>query len=60
MFASVGIAAAIGASIIAFVPAMFYLLPLVWLDRYEPEPLWLLAATFAWGALVAVRRFIHH
>ena len=54
MFASVGIAAAIGASIIAFVPAMFYLLPLVWLDRYDPEPLWLLAATFAWGALVAV------
>jgi RsiW-degrading membrane proteinase PrsW (M82 family) len=54
MFASVGIAAAIGASIIAFVPAMFYLLPLIWLDRYDPEPLWLLAATFAWGALVAV------
>jgi RsiW-degrading membrane proteinase PrsW (M82 family) len=54
MFASVGIASAIGASIIAFVPAMFYLLPLVWLDRYDPEPFWLLAATFAWGALVAV------
>jgi hypothetical protein len=54
MFASVGIAAAIGASIIAFVPAIFYFLPLVWLDRYDPEPFWLLAATFAWGALVAV------
>lgn len=54
MFASVGVAPAIGAAIIAFVPAMFYLLPLVWLDRYDPEPLWLLAAAFAWGALVAV------
>lgn len=54
MFASVGVASAVGASIIAFVPATFYLLPLVWLDRYDPEPLWLLAAAFAWGALVAV------
>lgn len=54
MFASVGVVAAIGASVIAFVPAMFYLLPLIWLDRYDPEPLWLLASAFAWGALVAV------
>ena len=54
MFASVGIGAAIGASVIAFLPAMFYLLPLIWLDRYDPEPLWLLALAFAWGALVAV------
>ena len=54
MFASVGIGAAIVASVIAFTPAMFYLLPLIWLDRYDPEPLWLLALAFAWGALVAV------
>lgn len=54
MFASVGVGAAVGASIVAFVPAMFYLLPLIWLDRYDPEPLWLLALAFAWGALVAV------
>jgi RsiW-degrading membrane proteinase PrsW (M82 family) len=54
MFASVGIGAAIIASVVAFVPAMFYLLPLIWLDRYDPEPLWLLALAFAWGALVAV------
>jgi len=26
----------------------------MWLDRYDPEPLWLLALAFAWGALVAV------
>jgi protease PrsW len=54
MFASVGIGAAIVASVIAFTPAMFYLVPLVWLDRYDPEPLWLLALAFAWGALVSV------
>ncbi len=54
MFASVGIESAIMASVVAFIPAMFYLLPLVWLDRYDPEPAWLLALAFAWGALVAV------
>jgi len=54
MVASVGIGAAIAASFVAFLPAMFYLLPLIWLDRYDPEPVWLLASAFAWGALVAV------
>ncbi|HEY8562722.1 MAG TPA: PrsW family glutamic-type intramembrane protease [Pyrinomonadaceae bacterium] len=54
MFWSVGIESAIMASFVAFIPAMFYLLPLVWLDRYDPEPAWLLALAFAWGALVAV------
>lgn len=54
MFASVGIVPAVIAAIIAFVPAMLYLLPLMWLDRYDPEPLWLLSLAFAWGALVAV------
>jgi RsiW-degrading membrane proteinase PrsW (M82 family) len=54
MFASVGIESAIMASVVAFIPAMFYLVPLVWLDRYDPEPAWLLALAFAWGALVAV------
>jgi protease PrsW len=54
MFASVGIESAVMASVVAFIPALFYLLPLVWLDRYDPEPSWLLALAFAWGALVAV------
>ena len=53
-FASVGIVPAIIAAIVAFTPAILYLLPLIWLDRYDPEPLWLLALAFAWGALVAV------
>lgn len=54
MFASLGIVPAILAAVVAFVPAMFYLLPFMFLDRYDPEPLWLLALAFAWGALVAV------
>lgn len=54
MFLSVGPVAAVIASVIAFIPAIIYLVPLIWLDRYDPEPLWLLALAFAWGALVAV------
>ncbi len=54
MFWSVGIVAAVIASVVAFVPACIYILPLIWLDRYDPEPSWLLALAFLWGALVAV------
>jgi protease PrsW len=54
MVFSVGLVNAVFASFVAFIPAMFYLLPLVWLDRYDPEPIWLLALAFAWGALVSV------
>jgi RsiW-degrading membrane proteinase PrsW (M82 family) len=54
MFMSVGPFAATIAAVIAFIPAIIYLIPLVWLDRYDPEPVWLLALAFAWGALVAV------
>lgn len=51
---SVGLIPAFIASFVAFIPAFFYILPLMWLDRYDPEPPWLLAFAFAWGALVAV------
>ena len=54
MLQNVGPAPAILATVIAFTPAMLYLIPLIWLDRYDPEPLWLLALAFTWGALVAV------
>jgi RsiW-degrading membrane proteinase PrsW (M82 family) len=34
---------------------MFFFVSLIWwLDRYDREPLWLIAVTFAWGALGAV------
>ena len=42
------------ATVIAFTPAVLYILPLMGLDRYDPEPFWLLAFAFAWGAIVAV------
>ena len=54
MFLSVGPLAAIIAAVIAFVPAVLYIFPFIWIDRYDPEPFWLLSLAFAWGALVAV------
>jgi protease PrsW len=40
--------------VLAVVPAPFYVLLALWLDRYEPEPRSLLAVTFMWGASIAV------
>ena len=39
---------------LAVLPVPAYLLLALWLDRYEPEPARMLAATFFWGASVAV------
>ena len=38
----------------AILPVPIYVMLLLWIDRYESEPLWMLATTFFWGALVAV------
>ncbi|MBV9927916.1 MAG: PrsW family intramembrane metalloprotease [Acidobacteria bacterium] len=38
----------------ATLPVPVYVTLVLWLDRYEPEPPWMLAAAFFWGALVAV------
>ena len=54
MFLSVGIGPAIFAAFVAFIPACVYVLPILWLDRYDPEPLWLICLAFLWGGLVAV------
>jgi len=40
--------------ICAMLPVPIYIMVLLWIDRYESEPLWMLATTFLWGALVAV------
>ena len=40
--------------VIAVLPVPVYLTLVLWLDRYEAEPAWLLATSFFWGALVAV------
>jgi RsiW-degrading membrane proteinase PrsW (M82 family) len=37
----------------AIVPVPLLVLCFMWLDRYEPEPLWQLAFCFGWGACVA-------
>ncbi len=54
IFFSIGPVAMVIAAVVAFVPAVFYLIPIMWLDRYDPEPFWLLSLAFAWGALLAV------
>lgn len=40
--------------IFAMLPVPIYIMLLLWIDRYESEPLWMLATSFLWGALVAV------
>ncbi len=40
--------------ICAVLPVPIYVMLLLWIDRYESEPLWMLATAFFWGALVAV------
>lgn len=37
----------------AIVPVLFYVALIYWVDRYEKEPWWLLAAAFLWGAIPA-------
>lgn len=45
----------IGAALfVAFVPALLYVLFFRLLDIFEKEPLWLVVAAFAWGAIPAV------
>ncbi|HYX27442.1 MAG TPA: PrsW family intramembrane metalloprotease [Pyrinomonadaceae bacterium] len=38
----------------ATLPVPIYIVLLLWIDRYESEPLWMLTTAFLWGALVAV------
>src|SRR6266850_3806003 len=40
--------------ICATLPVPVYVMLLLWIDRYESEPLWMLATTFFWGAVIAV------
>lgn len=38
----------------AAIPTLFYVTVIYWVDRYEKEPLWLLAAAFLWGAIPSI------
>lgn len=40
--------------ILAFMPAPFYVLVFVWLDRFDPEPAWALVGAFMWGSLFSL------
>jgi RsiW-degrading membrane proteinase PrsW (M82 family) len=40
--------------LVGFLPMVIYALILWWFDRYEKEPLGLLAAAFLWGAIPAI------
>lgn len=37
----------------ATIPVPLYIALVLWIDRYESEPLWMLATAFLWGAMVA-------
>jgi RsiW-degrading membrane proteinase PrsW (M82 family) len=39
--------------VVAALPVPVYVTLVLWVDRYEAEPLWMLATAFFWGALVA-------
>jgi RsiW-degrading membrane proteinase PrsW (M82 family) len=42
------------AILLAAIPTAIYSLLIWWLDRYEKEPLWLVAVAFLWGSLPAI------
>src|SRR6185436_8686927 len=35
------------------IPVPLYVALVLWIDRYEAEPLWMLTTAFFWGALIA-------
>lgn len=41
-------------TIAAFIPTLIYIAIIYWVDRYEKEPIWLLASAFLWGAIPSV------
>lgn len=48
-----GPATLIVAMVVAILPVPVYIMLILWIDRYEAEPFWLLAIVFIWGATVA-------
>ena len=49
-----GIAALVAAMFVATLPVPLYIVLILWVDRYESEPLWMLAIAFFWGSTIAV------
>ena len=48
-----GLAALLAAMLVATLPVPLYIMLILWIDRYEAEPLWMLAIAFFWGATIA-------
>jgi RsiW-degrading membrane proteinase PrsW (M82 family) len=54
MFSILGFKGTMVGGFMAFVPAPFYVMLFLWIDRYDPEPAWALVAAFSWGALFSI------
>lgn len=52
--AETGLAALVAGMLAATLPVPLYIMLILWIDRFEAEPLWMLAVAFFWGATVAV------
>jgi RsiW-degrading membrane proteinase PrsW (M82 family) len=48
-----GVVGFLAGVILAALPVPIYVSLWLWIDRFEPEPAWLLACAFFWGAIVA-------
>lgn len=51
---STGLSGLLVGIVLGTLPVPFYVALALWLDRFEKEPVWMLAGTFFWGATVAV------
>lgn len=51
---STGLSGLLVGIVLGTLPVPFYVALALWLDRFEKEPVWILAGTFFWGATVAV------
>jgi protease PrsW len=49
-----GVVALLIGMVSATIPVPIYIVLVLWIDRYEAEPFWMLATAFLWGALPAV------
>jgi RsiW-degrading membrane proteinase PrsW (M82 family) len=50
----IGVNGFLAGFIMAAIPVPFYIAFALWVDRFEPEPSWLLGLAFVWGAAIAV------
>jgi RsiW-degrading membrane proteinase PrsW (M82 family) len=50
----IGVNGFVAGFLMAAIPVPFYVGFALWIDRFEPEPSWLLALAFVWGAAIAV------